>query len=574
MAGMNRPAAIVILGEGSLPVARRIQQALAGSRIHGLADRVAGADVAFVQFGDTVRGLFADDVPLIVFCAAGIVVRTLAPLLQDKRAEPPVIVVAEDGSAVVPLLGGLRGVNDLARVIGKTLGTSVAITTTGEVRFGATLEQVPAGYEVRNPAASKRFMSDLLAGERIRLSGEAPWLSESKLPLDPAGRLSVRVTPEEVEPVENELIIHPRSVLVAVGPGSPDLPERVVSALAGRNLASRAVAALVAAEREAADPAVQAAAVALNRPLRLLPGPRSVNDLLSAALPQSVGTRFVDGPVGIALGAGPIDITTVGRSRGRLAVVGLGPGTPDWQAPEARKELAQASDIVGYETYVRMAGPLRPDQTAHASDNREELERARHALRLAAQGRSVAVVSSGDPGIFAMAAAVLEALQGSDDVAWHGVEIAVVPGISAAQAAAARAGAPLGHDFCVLSLSDNLKPWEVIEQRLHAAAKADLAIALYNPLSRARPWQFGRALEILRGYRTPETPVVLGRDVGRPDEAVRVIPLGELAPEQIDMRTVVIVGSSTTRSFTRADGGAWVYTPRWYGEVPKAKNSS
>ena len=165
----------------------------------------------------------------------------------------------------------------------------------------------------------------------------------------------------------------------------------------------------------------------------------------------------------------------------------------------------------------------------------------------------------------------MEALDGSRDPAWHGVEIAMIPGISAAQAAAARAGAPLGHDFCVLSLSDNLKPWPVIEQRLRAAAAADLAIALYNPLSRARPWQFGKALEILRDHRAMSTPVVLGRDVGRPDENVRVVPLGELTPEQVDMRTVVLIGSSTTRSFSRVEGGTWVYTPRWYGEEPKAK---
>ncbi len=552
---MNRPPAIVILGEGSLPAARQVQQALAGSNIHGLVERVAGADVvAFAQFGDTVRGLFADDVPLIIFCAAGIVVRTLAPLLQDKRAEPPVIAVAEDGSAVVPLLGGLRGVNDLARAIGKALGTQPAITTTGEVRFGATLEQVPIGYEVRNPGASKRFMSDLLAGERIRLSGTAPWLSESRLPFDPTGLLSIRVTPEDIEPTERELVIHPRSVLVTVSAGHDDLTQRVAKALAARSLARQAIAAIVVCERDAARPEIMAVAAEFNRPLRLV-------------------SEIAGEPVSLSVAPRPVDIATIGRARGRLAVVGLGPGTPNWLAPEARKELSQASDIVGYETYVRMAGPFHPDQTAHASDNREELDRARHALRLAAQGRSVAVVSSGDPGIFAMAAAVMEALQGSADAAWHGVEIAVVPGISAAQAAAARAGAPLGHDFCVLSLSDNLKPWEVIEQRLHAAAKVDLAIALYNPLSQARPWQFGRALEILRSYRAAETPVVLGRDVGRTDETIRVVPLGDLSAEQIDMRTVVIVGSSSTQSFARADGGAWVYTPRWYGKAPKAKSS-
>ena len=239
-------------------------------------------------------------------------------------------------------------------------------------------------------------------------------------------------------------------------------------------------------------------------------------------------------------------------------------------APAARAELDRAEDIVGYETYVRLAGPFRSDQTVHASDNRHELRRAREAFALAAQGRHVAVVSSGDPGVFAMAAAVLEVLDTTDDPAWRAVDLAILSGISAAQAAAALAGAPLGHDFCVLSLSDNLKPWEVIERRLEAAAAADFVLALYNPVSLARPLQFDRALGLLRRHRADDTPVVLGRDVGRPGESLTVTTIAAVRAAQVDMRTVVIVGSSQTRTVARADGGAWVYTPRSYpAPVPK-----
>ena len=547
----GHPPAIVILGEGSLSVARQVQQALAGSTIHGLAGRVSGADVSFTEFGDSLRRLFADDVPLIVFCAAGIVIRTLAPLLQDKRGEPPVIAMAEDGSAVVPLLGGLRGVNTLARTIGDALGVRAAITTTGEVRFAATLEQAPDGYELRNPADSKRFMSDLLAGAKVRLIGEAPWLRESRLPFAEDGALSIRVTEQDAEPAAGELVFHPRSVLVAVSADEDDLVPEVAAALSAGGLARQSIAAIVAQEKDAARPEIHAVATAFGRPLRLVSGDETV----------SIG----DGPVSLAVSPRPIDVSTIGRARGRLAVVGLGPGAEGWMAPDARRALASADDIVGYETYVSMAGPFRAAQAIHASDNREELERARHALSLAAQGRSVAIVSSGDPGIFAMAAAVMEALDASGDPAWHGVETVIVPGISAAQGAAARAGAPLGHDFCILSLSDNLKPWEIIEERLKAAVLADLVLALYNPISRARPHQLGRALEILRAGRRPETPVVLGRDIGRPGERLTVVRLDELASEQVDMRTVVIIGSSQTRRFARGEGGEWVYTPRWYG---------
>lgn len=253
---------------------------------------------------------------------------------------------------------------------------------------------------------------------------------------------------------------------------------------------------------------------------------------------------------------------------GRLAVIGLGPGAAELMAPAVRAELDQAQDIVGYTTYVEMAGPFRPDQRILDSDNRREMDRARLAFTLAAEGRHVVVVSSGDPGIFAMATAVVEALDQSTDPAWRAVELVILPGISAAQAAAARVGAPLGHDFCVISLSDNLKPWSQIERRLELAAEADLVMALYNPRSLARPSQFEQALQLLRRHRAPDTPVVLGRDVGRPAEQVTVTTLAELRPEQVDMRTVVIVGSSLTRQFPRPDGGAWVYTPRWYGEPP------
>jgi precorrin-3B C17-methyltransferase len=249
---------------------------------------------------------------------------------------------------------------------------------------------------------------------------------------------------------------------------------------------------------------------------------------------------------------------------GRLAVVGLGPGAPGLMAPDARAELDRAQDIVGYATYVQLAGDFRPDQTLHVSDNREELDRARHAFALAASGRHVAVVSSGDPGVFAMAAAVLEALEQSDDPAWHAVELVVLPGISAAQAAAARAGAPLGHDFCTISLSDNLKPWAVIERRLDAAAGADFVLALYNPVSKARPWQLDSALSLLRRHRDAATPVVLGRDIGRPGETLTVTTLGAVTAAMVDMRTVVIVGSSETRVLPRPGHGAWVYTPRCY----------
>ncbi|KAA1055219.1 precorrin-3B C(17)-methyltransferase [Azospirillum argentinense] len=255
---------------------------------------------------------------------------------------------------------------------------------------------------------------------------------------------------------------------------------------------------------------------------------------------------------------------TADPQTGWLKVVGLGPGTEDWLTPEARRDLAEATDLIGYFPYVDRVPP--GPQVRHASDNRVELDRARHALELAAEGRRVAVVSGGDPGVFAMAAAVFEALDDpTAPAAWHRVLLSVDPGISAMQAAAARAGAPLGHDFCAISLSDNLKPWEVVLKRLRLAAEADFVIALYNPISRARPWQLGAAFDALRDLRSAETPVILAQAVGRPDEALTVTTLGAVDAAQADMRTCVIIGASHTRLVPREGAQPWVYTPRSYG---------
>ena len=243
----------------------------------------------------------------------------------------------------------------------------------------------------------------------------------------------------------------------------------------------------------------------------------------------------------------------------RLTIVGLGPGDADLLAPRAAVALAEATDLIGYGPYLDRV-PMRAGQMRHASDNRVELDRARHALTLAASGQTVAVVSGGDPGVFGMAAAVFEAVEAHPPFAALAIE--VVPGISALLAAAARLGAPLGHDFCAISLSDNLKPWPVVLDRLRAAAGAGFVMALYNPLSRARPWQLGAAFDALRAVLPPETQIAFATAISRPDERVHVTTLADADPARADMRTLVLIGSTATRSIARADGSAWLYTPR------------
>lgn len=246
---------------------------------------------------------------------------------------------------------------------------------------------------------------------------------------------------------------------------------------------------------------------------------------------------------------------------GRLFVIGTGPGNPDQMTPQALAAVSQATDFFGYGPYLDRLN-LREDQRRQASDNREELDRATAALKAASAGSIVCVVSGGDPGVFAMAAAVCEAIDNGPDE-WRDIDLVVLPGITAMLAVAARIGAPLGHDFCAISLSDNLKPWDIIEARLQAAASAGFVIALYNPISKARPWQLGKAFELLRGHLPPTTPVIFGRAAGRPDERMTVQQLGEADATIADMATCVIIGSAETKIIARQGQPDLVYTPRF-----------
>lgn len=476
---MNPPA-IVILSAASLAVADQIQRVLPESEIYGLAHRTPSLKQTYEDFGQTVRDLFQAGRPIIGLCAAGILIRTLAPVLAQKGQEPPVLAIAADGSAVVPLLGGLQGVNDLARQIATALHVDAAITTTGDLRFRTALLAPPSDYQLVNPEDAKTFIADLLAGATVKLQGEAAWLTHSQLPISPTGKLTIHVQQQH------------------------DLAP---------------------------------------------PPPPSNQCLLYRFHPQTMAP------------SAPLQ----GSTPGKLVILGTGPGSTAWMSAQVKEMLQAATDWVGYQTYLNLVEPLRPAQTLrHASDNRQELDRAEFALDLAAQGKTVAVVSSGDPGIYAMAAAVFEVLEQKAKPAWDSIEIQVCPGISAMQAAAAQVGAPLGHDFCVISLSDILKPWAVIAQRIEAAAQADFAIAFYNPVSKQRTWQLDKAREMLLQWRSPQTPIVLAHNLGRPQQRVMIKTLEQLRGNDADMRTVVVIGSSQTRMMQQGQGQQWVYTPRHY----------
>jgi cobalt-precorrin 5A hydrolase/precorrin-3B C17-methyltransferase len=275
-------------------------------------------------------------------------------------------------------------------------------------------------------------------------------------------------------------------------------------------------------------------------------------------------TKSARATCAVARAPAVLDAAVTGRGRGTLAVIGTGPGDAVWRTPEVEAAVRRASDLIGYGLYLDLLGPLAAGKARHGYELGEEETRVRVALDLAAQGRDVALVCSGDPGIYAMATLVFELLERGGRADWQRVGVTVMPGVSALQAAAARAGAPLGHDFCTISLSDLLTPWEAIERRVKAAAEGDFVIAFYNPVSKRRTRQLAEAVAILRQHRPDDTPVVLARNIGRPGETVSVVDLAALTPDLVDMLTVVLVGSSETRRVARTDGGTWVYTPRGY----------
>ena len=587
---------LVVLTRRGLGLAHRLAADLPGAEVHGLAGRAEAAEVMFAKAAPHLRELFQAGRPIIGVCAAGVLVRALAPLLDDKGAEPPVVAVAEDGGAVVPLLGGHRGANDLARRIAELLGVAPAITTAGDLRFGVALDDPPEGWRLANPEHYKGFVAALLDGGKARLDGEAPWLRDGDLPFAEDGELVIRLTHQVAEGSEQMLVYHPAVLCLGLGCERGAAPEEALGlarrTLAEHGLAEAALAAVVSLDLKADEPAVHAVAEAFGVPARFFPAARLERETPRLANPSDLVFREVgchgvaEGAALAAAGAGgalivpkakavrvtcaiaratePVDPRAIGQGRGSLAVVGIGPGQAAWRAPEAEAAIRAASDLVGYRLYLDLLGPLATGKACHAYALGEEEARVRAALDLAAQGRDVALVCSGDPGIYALAALVFELLERAESPAWRRPEVSVVPGISALQAAAARAGAPLGHDFCAISLSDLLTPWPVIEKRLAAAAEGDFVVALYNPVSARRRTQLTRAVEILRARRPAETPVVLARNLGREGEAVTVVSLDELEAEGVDMLTVVLIGSSATRRLARGEAGTWVYTPRGY----------
>ncbi len=594
---ITQPVAIVLLNESGRETALKLQARYPETLIHGLKGRVKKADVTFQQTAAHLRELFTANTPIIGICASAILIRCLAPVLANKQAEPPVLAVSDDGLITVPLLGGHHGANDLAKEIAEALSGTAAVTTASDIRFSIALDMPPTGLAIGNPQHVKSFVAAVMSGEKIRLEGEHSWFRQSDLPFDESGSLAITVTTEDIRGTDQNLVYHPKTLALGVGCERFAEPEELIDlvkkTLATNNLSPLSVAAISSIDLKMDEAAVHALAshfgltasffdpVTLEKELPRLETPSEIVFRETGCHGVSEGAALAAvGPDGslmvpkqkskratCAIAEAPTVLSQkdVGQRQGKLSIIGIGPGQDPWRTPEASKLIGDATDLVAYGLYLDLLGDNIAGKTRHDFGLGEEETRVRAALDLAAQGKNVALISSGDIGIYAMATLVFELIEHETRPDWNRLDIQVTPGISALQAAAARAGAPLGHDFCTISLSDLLTPWEVIQSRIEAAAKGDFVISFYNPVSMKRRTQLQAAKEILLQHRPKDTPVIIARNLGRQDEQVTFVSLSDLDPEKVDMLTLVMVGSSETRrTQTNSGGKDWVYTPRGY----------
>ncbi|MFT6656897.1 cobalamin biosynthesis protein [Maritalea sp.] len=542
-----------------------------------------------------IQSAFSADRSIIGVCAAGILIRFLAPLLADKQTEPPVIAISPNGEQVVPLLGGHHGANQLAIELSATLNANAAITTASDNVLNISLDEPPSGYIVSNPDLAKAAMAKLLAGEKIKLNGDAPWLIQSGL-VNPDGTVKVVVS-HLIQP-DDVLHIVPKNIIVGIGCERHCPVEHVIElvekALAENNISPLAIAAIASIDLKSDEAALNAAANHFNVPLRTFTAEQLKQEASRVPNPSTVVMSEVGTPsvaeasaikagkllvekqktnkatCAIGISEMPIDVETFGTPAGALYLVGLGPGTNLLRTPVADMALRRTTDWVGYGLYLDLAADAKTEQTEHRFALGEEELRVRHALELAGEGKQVALICSGDANIFAMGALIYELLAATGDRAISDaakrVMIETCPGISAFQAAAAKSGALIGHDFCCISLSDLLTPREDILKRLDAAAAGDFVTAFYNPRSMRRTDLIEIAKQKYLEHRPTNTPVVIASNLGRPAEKVRVVTLEDFNPEEIDMLTIVMFGSSQSKSFTRGSGETVAYTPRGYAK--------
>ena len=555
-----------------------------------------------------IADLFTQKYVIIGICSAAILIRSIATKLDNKHNEPPVIAIDDLGQNIIPLIGGhsqastLGSAVEIAKKCAEILGADAIITTAGDANFNIALDNPPNGYVLTNPQNYKAFMGQLLQQQKINFPQNNAWLTTSKLPFDTDAELEISISNQTVSGSETQLIYCPRDIVVGVGcargADAGELISLIEAELDARKINPNAIAYIASIDVKSDETGIHDVAKYFGVEARFFSATTleaQADRLLNPSeyVYEQVGCHGVS--EGAALAAAGDDSKLIcpkvkslngtcaiaqsaqtitefgGNLQGQLYIVGMGPGQDSWRVPEATAMLEAAQDWVGYGLYIDLLGAMGAGKTHHEFALGEEEKRVRFALELAAEGKQVALICSGDAGIYAMAALVYELLDlpqekgGVTDAAKR-VEVQMAPGISALQGAAARVGAPLGHDFCTISLSDLLTPWEAIEKRIHAAAEADFVISFYNPVSKKRRTQLAYAKQVLLQHRPDDCPVILATNIGRPTEYIRYVNLIDLNIDDVDMLTLVMVGSSNSQKFMRGNGQEYVYTPRGYSK--------
>lgn len=624
----TRNVVFVVLSVKGKIIAQQCAAAIAADnntsiQLHGYEKRLGSVlsndiDVLFDNVVQHMQCLFNGGIPIIAVCAAGVVIRALAPVLHNKHREPPVLVIAENGRAVVPLLGGHQGGHALAGVCARALGISAAMTTATDDAFAAMFTAAEQGYKTESLAAIKAVVAGAMAKQNVRLINTTKSLDDPLLAqIHTSARNTMRVAignaftvdspiPEigisesPVPQQQGRLVYYPQRYTLGIGCIRGANVESVLALVTETcqqaGIALAAIASINSLDLKANEPALLALAKTLNCPFRFFSRAALNNESGRIATPSHKVHAYVGCPSvceAAALAAGGAQATLVvpktsnreatcalayvphpitdhqGQARGLLMMVGLGPGALDWRTPEATHCLARADCVVGYGGYMRLLGAIAVGKHCAEFALGQEVERCSYAIETASTGKNVALVCSGDAGVYGMAALVFELLEKAqkDTHSLHDfagkTDIVVCPGLSALHAAAARAGALLGHDFCAISLSDLLTPRDAILNRVHAAAQADFVIAFYNPASTKRQTLLGECCAILLQHRPPDTPVVFAKNLGRGPEQTQHTTLSTMHNVAADMLTIVLIGASNSRCFSHA-GGTYAYTPRGY----------
>lgn len=610
---------IVTAGRGSLHNALRLKnilpEALLATPHTNPSDTIG--DMHYESLASFLPASFLAGHPLIWIGAAAIPIRLLGPFLHDKTDEPPLIVLNDSLSHVIPLLGLHHGGYRLGQRIADALDIPNVTTSRSENRLGLALDDPPEGWVLANPQHYRSFAARLTAEETPVITGSIPWLEgvfNPNITGSPTikearqtkghdntkdntkdSELHIIASVQQHQGTPDRLHYIPRNLALGIGCSrgaeSQELIDLAKKVLEENHWDERAIAGIFSIDLKIDEKAVHDVADFFHVPARFFTArrlkkeservPHPSQTVLAATGTPSVaesaaliaagadGTLVVDkqrtdhATIAVGQSHHPIDPSLYGQARGQLDIIGLGPGTKDMLSFQAHQALLEAEDIIGYDAYLKAIDPrMTRAKKLHSFELGQEAERARLALNLAARGKRIALVSSGDPSIYAMACVVFETLEREHNQRWRKVAIRVIPGISALQAASATTGALISHDFCVLSLSDLRTDFALIQKRLIAAVEADFIIALYNPLSQTRRRPFAEALRILQSRRQADTPVLIVRHAGRENQHVRIIHLGALSDKGIDMHSIILIGSHASRQWKEDNGKIWLYTPR------------